>query len=89
MSGFRRSGRKPIKCPVKLSHSCVGDFFAETTNVSDSGIFVASNDLLKQIAVGDKVNGELSCEDIRCEPTSNTEMKVVRMTFDGAGLEFA
>lgn len=89
MSGFRRYGRKPIKCPVKLSHKNVGDFFAETTNISESGIFVASNDLIQKISVGDSVNGSLSCESEVCDSQSDKEMKVVRMTFDGAGLEFA
>lgn len=90
MSGFRRSGRKPIKCPVKLSHENAGEFTAETTNISDSGIFVASNDFLQYVSVGDKVSGELSCETATdCQPASNTEMKVVRLTYDGAGLEFA
>ncbi len=85
MSGFRRNGRKPIKCAVKISHQDLGDFFVETRDVSATGIFVHSSDLPGSIAIGDTLKAQLYSEERKA---SNTQLVVVRTTSDGVGLAF-
>lgn len=85
MSEFRRYGRKPLRYAVKVSHTTAGDILAETQDISDSGIFVRSADLLKWLSIGEKVNACLKCDQNTVE---NTQLKVVRITDEGVGLVF-
>ncbi|WP_096085470.1 PilZ domain-containing protein [Agaribacterium haliotis] len=80
MSGFRRFGRKPFVGAVKLQHDAFGEMYAETQDVSESGLFVRDANLREQLNVGDLLNATL--ENIQ------HEMKVVRLTREGAGLAF-
>lgn len=85
MSGFRRYGRKPLKCEVKLSHNEVGDILAETTDVSETGLFIRCAEWMNGIAIGDTFTAELSSND-GC--SSNAQVTVVRHTKEGLGLAF-
>ena len=85
MSGFRRYGRKPLKCSIRILHEQLGDFLAETQDVSESGVFIRSGDLRQRIAVGDVLNAELYSEE---DDVANTQLKVVRMTNEGVGFCF-
>ena len=85
MSGFRRYGRKPLKCAVKICHQDAGDIIAETIDVSETGVFIRSSDLMSSIAVGDKLDAQLFSDDNFVE---NTQLKVVRLASDGVGLAF-
>lgn len=85
MSGFRRCGRKPLRYSIRISHQTVGDVLAETKDISETGIFVRSAVLLSILTVGETLVAELECDANTIE---NTQLKVVRMTEDGVGLEF-
>lgn len=85
MSGFRRCGRKPLRCAVKFSHEMAGDFQAETYDISDSGMFVRCAELVKVLAVGDTLNAKLDSEMASAE---DKLLKIVRLTDEGVGLAF-
>lgn len=92
MSGFRRCGRKPLRCAVKFDHRVAGNVVAETQDVSDSGLFIRSEGLSKILSVGDTFNAQLECNLSEGEDPSvtveKTQLKVVRTTEDGIGLVF-
>lgn len=83
--GFRKHGRKIVKCAVKLSHEDLGDIVAETRDISESGVFVSCKDILKFLAVGDQVEASLYTD---CEIVSHAVLHVVRMTDEGVGLSY-
>ena len=85
MSGFRRYGRKPLKCAIRISHDGRDDIFAETRDISESGVFIRSADLLDRMTVGETVEAQLYSEQ---DDVSNTQLKVVRLTREGVGLAF-
>lgn len=85
MSGFRRYGRKPIKCAVKLSHSVLGDIEAETSDISETGVFIRSKNLEQVVRIGDTIDAKLYSDD---QITSDAQLRVVRTTDDGVGLLF-
>ena len=85
MSGFRKHGRKVVKCAVKLTHSEIGDVVAETRDISESGVFVSCKDLLNYLAVGDELEASLYTD---CEIISHAVLKVVRLTDEGIGLAY-
>ena len=85
MSGFRRYGRKPLRCAIKFSHSSGGDFQAETQDISDAGIFIRDSGLVSVLNIGEVLSAKLQCNQDAFE---DTKLKVVRMTADGVGLEF-
>lgn len=85
MSGFRRCGRKPLRCAVEFSHSMAGDVQAETADISDTGIFVRDSHLAKLLTIGDTLSAQLKYDQ---ELPERAELKVVRMTDEGVGLVF-
>ncbi|MFT7558154.1 MAG: hypothetical protein ACI93R_000046 [Flavobacteriales bacterium] len=85
MSGFRRYGRTPIKCAVRLSHNDYGDIVAETRDISESGVFVRCKNVGEIIQVGDKIDAQLFQDE---KNSSNSQLKVIRTTNDGVGLSF-
>ena len=85
MSGFRKHGRKPVRCPVKLSHCELGDVVAETRDISESGLFVRCKDLLDYLAIGEEI--ETSLFNNR-EEVSQGLLTVVRMTDEGIALAY-
>ena len=85
MSGFRRYGRKPLRYPLKVSHAMAGELQVETHDISDTGIFVRDSSLAKLVHVGEKLSARMQCDH---NSFQNANLKVVRMTDDGVGLEF-
>lgn len=85
MSGFRRYGRKPIKCAVRLCHSIHGDIVAETSDISENGVFIRSKSLEQVVKVGDTIDAKLFSSE---SESSDAQLRVVRTTGDGVGLSF-
>lgn len=88
MSGFRRYGRKPLKCSVKLLHTTAGEVIAETKDISEEGLFISCPEVVEQLAVGETVNAEFCTEDAS-RRSDRAQLKVVRRTKDGVGFSFA
>ncbi|WP_080516721.1 PilZ domain-containing protein [Teredinibacter turnerae] len=86
MSQFRKHGRTPVKCAVRLKHREIGDVITETRDISESGVFVSCRELVHFVAIGDEFEAKLYTE---CDRVSETHLKVVRLTDDGVGLAFA
>ncbi len=85
MSEFRKHGRRPIKCSIKISHHELGDILAETQNISDTGVFVSHRDLAHYISVGEEFEARFYSDE---DNTYNGILRVIRLTQDGVGLEF-
>ena len=85
MSGFRRYGRKPVKCTVQLSHGELGDIVAETRDISESGVFIRCKNIDRYIHVGDTIDARLYSDEAHF---SDAQMRVVRTTQDGVGLSY-
>lgn len=85
MSEFRKYGRKPVRCSIKLTHEELGDIFAETRDISETGVFIAHKDLVHYISVGEKVEARFYSEE---NSAYDGFLKVIRLTQDGVGLEF-
>ena len=85
MSGFRKHGRKLVKCVVTLVHREIGEVITETRDISETGVFLNCRDLIHLISVGDSFNARLYT-DVEC--VSETSMTVVRLSDEGIGLEF-
>lgn len=82
---FRKHGRKPIKCAVKLTHRDIGEVITETRDISDTGVFVTCRDLVHYISIGDELEAKLYTDT---DTSSTTLLKVVRLTEEGVGLSF-
>ena len=87
MSGFRKHGRRLAKCVVRLAHSEFGELVAETRDISETGVFVNSRDLVSIVTVGDRFNAKLY-NLAEKKGVSETRMMVVRLTDEGVGLAF-
>jgi len=87
MSGYRRHGRTLVKCPVKLQHDGIGEIFAETRDMSETGVFVLSKDLPSQVSIGDGITANLN-DNSSNDSVRASQLTVVRMTDDGLGLAY-
>lgn len=85
MSEFRKHGRKPIKCAVRLNHKEFGEIVTETRDISETGVFVSCVDLVRRVAIGEQIEAKLYSE---CDSVSETHLEVVRLSEDGVGLAF-
>lgn len=85
MSGFRKHGRKLTRCAVHLSSDHIGEVFAETRDISETGVFISCQDLLQGLCVGDKLEAKLYSE---CDHIFHACMRVIRLTEEGVGLAF-
>lgn len=85
MSEFRKHGRKPIRCSIKLTHHDLGDIIAETKNISETGVFIAHKDLVHYMSVGEQVEACFYSEE---NSAYDGVLKVIRLTDEGIGLEF-
>ncbi|TVZ37470.1 PilZ domain-containing protein [Alteromonadaceae bacterium 2753L.S.0a.02] len=86
MSQFRKHGRTPVKCAVRLKHREIGDVVTETRDISETGVFVSCRELVRFVSVGDELEAKLYTAT---NQVSETNLKVVRLTEDGVGLVFA
>lgn len=86
MSGFRKHGRTPVRCAVRLTHKEIGDVVAETRDISETGVFVSCREFVHFISIGDEFEAKLYTEN---NQVSETNMRVVRLTEEGVGLAFA
>ncbi|MBX2857361.1 MAG: PilZ domain-containing protein [Cellvibrionaceae bacterium] len=87
MSGFRKHGRRLAKCLVRLSHTELGELVAETRDISETGVFLNSRDLVNIVNVGERFNAKLY-NTVAEKAVSETRLMVVRLTDDGVGLAF-
>ncbi len=100
MASYRRHGRTPLRCSVTLAHDAIGEWVAETRDVSATGIFVQCKALIGKIAVGDALVAKVCCgaksvsaTDVGLDRDYNAPavdapslFTVVRLTEDGAAL---
>lgn len=86
MTTYRRHGRTAVRCEVKLKHETLGEMVAETVNLSVSGLFVKSKELVEKVAIGDAVKAELENEVFCFLPPQALTLKVVRLTGECAAL---
>jgi hypothetical protein len=84
MPNQRRHPRIPMKCRIKISHPNFGDLVAQTSDLSDGGVFVKHPDLAG-LSLGDRVTGQV--QDLPIEAPV-LQMEVMRVNGDGVGLRF-
>lgn len=83
---LREHVRTCLNCKIKITHPDMDDIYANTEDLSDSGVFIAHPDMTK-LAVGDIVHGQV--QGLGEDNTAPVlMMEVVRMTSKGAGLRF-
>lgn len=87
MSYFRRSGRKNSRFSVQLADDHVEGMYAETKNVSETGMFVntANMSMPSKVAVGDTVSLKIYSAEQFLESAA---VEVVRVTEEGFGCSF-
>jgi|GEM_PF-3513845 len=85
MSGFRRFGRKPLRCSLEFFHSSSGHVQTETVDISETGMFVRDAHLATCLSIDDSFSGRFRYDQ---EPAEQTTLKVVRITEEGVGLVF-
>lgn len=86
MTSYRRHGRTPLQCEVKVNRDDFGEVLAEACDVSETGMFIKCKALIGKINVGEALSAKL-CPESECE--SPSLFTVVRLTDDGIGLTYA
>jgi len=85
MTSYRRHGRTPMKCAVKLEHDKIGEFVAETRDVSATGVFVNCKDIVGKVAIGDAIKVKVYTD---ADNQISSQLTVVRLTDEGAGFAY-
>ncbi len=80
----RRHPRIPMKCRVKIQHPGLGEVVFDSSDISDSGIFLLTGKV-EGLEVGNIVKGQVQGM-VADAPV--LDMKVVRITSEGVGLRF-
>lgn len=84
MTNQRMHTRASIKCRIRISHESFGDVFAQTRDLSDSGVYV-KHPLLVSLEPGAIVRGQVQDLPI---PAPELTMEVMRVDAEGIGLRF-
>ncbi len=84
MINNRQHSRHPIGVNIKISHKSIDDITLETKDISDGGLFVAV-DPDKMPPIGTIVKGQVQG---MAEDPPVVDMKIVRITSTGIGLEY-
>lgn len=84
MSNQRRHPRIPMKCRIRISHPSFGELVAQTSDLSDGGVYVKHPDLAS-LSLGDRVIGQV--QDLPIEAPV-LQMEVMRVDSQGVGLRF-
>ncbi len=80
----RHSLRTPMKCQVKVTHPTIGEVTVNTRDISDSGIFLLTEDIAMP-PIGTIVQGQV--QGMGAEGPI-LKLKIVRMEPAGIGLKF-
>ncbi len=81
----RQNVRTAMTARVKITHESFGEFVFSTSDISDGGLFIAMEDDAFKPQLGDRVTVQVQGLPV---PAPVLEMRVVRRTSDGLGLEF-
>lgn len=81
----RQHIRTAMTARVKIIHEHFGEFVFSTSDISDGGLFVAMEDDTFKPQLGDRVTVQVQGLPV---PAPILDMRVVRFTEDGLGLEF-
>ncbi|TWC39607.1 PilZ domain-containing protein [Pseudomonas sp. SJZ079] len=84
MSNQRQHPRTPMKCRIKICHPSFGERLAQTTNLSDGGVYAKHPDLMA-LPLGTIVTGQV--QDLPIEAPV-LRMEVMRVDAEGVGLRF-
>lgn len=80
----RNDHRTPIKVQVKVHHPSIGDVLVQTRDISDSGIFLLTEDI-EVPEIGTIVEGQVQGMDVE---GPILKLEIVRMEPAGIGLKF-
>ena len=84
MPNNRRHLRTPIKCQVKVSHDSIGEILVNTRDISDSGVFLLTENI-DMPPVGTIVQGQVQGMEMAAPIL---KMEIVRIEPGGIGLRF-
>ncbi|WP_372964122.1 PilZ domain-containing protein [Marinobacter sp.] len=84
-SDRRVHNRTAMSAKVKVVHEHWGEFIFSTRDISDGGIFISLEDAVFEPNLGDRVVVQVQGLPI---PAPVLDMRVVRRTVDGFGLQF-
>lgn len=90
MTSYRRHGRTPLTCEVKVEHHSLGEVLAEVIDISETGLFIKCRSLVDKISVGDNLVAKI-CHDIHDNQKiwkSPSLLRVVRLTDEGVALTY-
>ena len=86
MENKRQSPRTPFKVRIRIEHPEHGVFVLNTQDISDSGVFVLTDDNgTLPISLGETVKGQVQGLPIEAPVV---DMEVVRIVPSGIGLRF-
>lgn len=80
----RRHPRIPMKCRVKIQHPSIGEVVFDSSDISDSGIFLLTGKF-EELELGAIVKGQVQGMVVDAPVL---DMRVVRITSEGVGLCF-
>lgn len=80
----RQAPRTPIKCQVKISHESIDEIIIQTRDISDSGIFLLTEDI-DMPPIGTVVQGQVQGMGM---VAPILKMEIVRVEPAGIGLKF-
>jgi len=83
-NNHRQHSRHPIGVNIKLSHESIDDITLETKDISDGGLFVMVEPN-KMPPIGTIIKGQVQG---MAEDPPIVDMKIVRVTSIGLGLEY-
>ncbi|MGM0952474.1 MAG: PilZ domain-containing protein [Pseudomonadota bacterium] len=81
----RQHIRTAMAARVKIIHETLGEFVFSTSDISDGGLFIAMEDDAFKPELGDRVTVQVQGLPV---PAPVLDMRVVRRTEDGLGLQF-
>jgi len=81
----REHSRTSMSARVKIVHNEFGEWLFSTGDISDGGLFIVMDDDAFRPEVGDRVTVQVQGLPV---PAPVLEMRVVRRTEDGLGLQF-
>lgn len=81
----RQHTRTAMTARVRVVHDGCGEFVFSTSDISDGGLFIVMEDDTFKPQLGDKVTVQVQGLPV---PAPILDMRVVRRTEDGLGLQF-
>jgi hypothetical protein len=85
MDNKRQAPRTPLQVRIRIEHPRLGEMLVTTRDISESGVFIVSEEAQSLLQMGEIVTGQVQGMPIEAPIVT---MEVVRFEASGMGLRF-